>query len=554
MTLRGTLILLALALSGELLAVGRAAAQSPPPQGLGATCGVNSLICQAGLGCAASHPETCGGLCSVGGQCCFENGATPTQGASQCCSQTVSANGTCMCLGDGANCWDNAMCCSDSCTGTGGVPGTCQQPVPLQHACQTASACKGFGPPPQPATCGTLGCSSVDCRPPSPTPTGPCSDLSAACNVCCGIVFNPCSSNDDCCPGNQCVNGQCLISTGEPWCTQPLWTTTTAQNAACVSGTCNTTTGNCGAQDSLGVQGECTQNSDCIDSEAVCFEGECGRPFGASCSSTSQCWGDELPCTNGVCCAPLGGACISSVPGLGTAQNGMPSTLDCCNSSATPSEFICVGAYGCVINNGYPDQGNQYNCESESINSTGLCCGNINDPCATTSDCCVTASGAPAACSGGTCVQCYPNGDVGHCNPSTNDCCAGLACEPHDDASGTLENQVCRPTGVDGNYYCCQSNADCPSGAICSSAGSAFNPACEPYWPSSGGATCCYLPGNKCSINEDCCLGNCAQGVCQFPFLFVPAAPPWGIAALATMLALSGARTMARRRRFSRRC
>ncbi len=166
-------------------------------------------------------PTCANGSCTP----CETNGFS-TNVASVCCSKQLSA-GKCACLAVDQTCTDDQGCCSNWCSGyNSSGAGTCMQ-APLKSACQENQ----------------YYCNS------QPTQACECAGVnsSAAClgGTCCEVVFGTCfNGQSECCGGNTCVNGTCLITTGYGWCSQPQWTTA-EQNAACASGNCNQSTGDC---------------------------------------------------------------------------------------------------------------------------------------------------------------------------------------------------------------------------------------------------------------------------------------------------------------------
>ena len=160
------------------------------------------------------------GVCAA----CEANGFKTTT-AANCCSNQLDA-GACACIASGQACTSDQGCCSNWCSNYVGGVGTCL-PAPLESSCQVGNFyC--VEQPNQPCECAGQNASTV------------CSG-----NVCCSDAFGLCPNGQaDCCGGNTCVNGTCLITSGDPLCNQSQWTPT-QQNAACVSGSCNTATGNC---------------------------------------------------------------------------------------------------------------------------------------------------------------------------------------------------------------------------------------------------------------------------------------------------------------------
>ena len=160
------------------------------------------------------------GVCAA----CAANGFK-TATAANCCSGQL-ASGACACLASGQACTSDQGCCSNWCANYVGGVGTCL-PAPLQSTCQAGNVYCAEQPS-QPCECAGQSASTV------------CGG-----NVCCSDAFGICPSGQaDCCGGNTCVNGTCLISSGDGWCSQPQWTLA-QQNASCTSGSCNTATGNC---------------------------------------------------------------------------------------------------------------------------------------------------------------------------------------------------------------------------------------------------------------------------------------------------------------------
>ena len=206
--------------------------------------------CCSGLGCAFPRPlnEDGAPLC-----CLLHGQAVAGDPAVTCCSETAEA-GLCVCLAPGAPCWDDAMCCSNLCSGTSGAPGTCLQGSLLGPCQNSPFACSG-APSGQACEC-----------------SGPPATTACLAGVCCSTVFGVCHSQTQCCGGNVCVNGVCLIPPGaDASCS--AWPTLAQDNEACMSGVCESDSGRC-----CSVRNQiCTVSGDCC-SGLVCPSGTCQPP------------------------------------------------------------------------------------------------------------------------------------------------------------------------------------------------------------------------------------------------------------------------------------
>ena len=239
------------------------AAETGPAEEEDAPCGKASESCTddngyrgsccSGLGCANPGAE------SGAPRCCQLNGASyPADGGPGSCCSGVGDAGHCVCHEPGAACWDNAMCCSNLCSGTNGRPGTCLQ-APLQSACQQNQYYCSVAPAGQECECAG--------------PPGVTACLGAKC---CAIVFGACQAQADCCGGNTCVDNLCLITSGDVLCSQ--WSTVAQDNESCASGHCDLETGRC-----CSVAGQsCANSGDCCAVDAgegyTCVHGLCALP------------------------------------------------------------------------------------------------------------------------------------------------------------------------------------------------------------------------------------------------------------------------------------
>ena len=202
-------------------------------------------------------------------------------------------------------------------------------------------------------------------------------DASAGCNTVCVI-------DNDCCPGNLCLNGVCTL-------------TCAAEGQACIGAAGN-------------VVPPCCQGLDCVNGLCVvpCSQGAC-EVDGDCCQG--------LTCQVGQCAPP---------PTCNEAGGGCKGDLDCCQGLICDAG-TCAPPPTCNETGG--------GCQSDTDCCKGLICdaGTCAPPptCAAEGESCIGAAGPGLACCKGlVCVNgiCTVPCSEGACKVD-GDCCTGLTCQ-----------------------------------------------------------------------------------------------------------------------------
>ncbi len=268
---------------------------------------------------------------------------------------------------------------------------------------------------------------------PGQDPNSDCAE--GVCNgsgVCgCAGPLSPCDRDLDCCPGNTCLNEQCLLTNGigcafDNWCASGF-----CVDAMCCSTACEATT-NCLV--AICPEGQCsTALQDCSELDELCKGGICD-------SSTGNCvavnhddgfvCGSNATCSNGVC------ACVAGSVSCG----GECVAGECCESAdctmQEPSEcasMICQDNT-CQIATSDEACGPCRQCDLESLYCVESCRGSeccCDDNATCSADCCQAECDLDTDCPQGLCccndsscsADCCPDSCKGDKDCPTSECC-----------------------------------------------------------------------------------------------------------------------------------
>jgi MYXO-CTERM domain-containing protein len=509
-------------------------------------------VCAGGV-CLLAQGQTCtgGGQCASGfcadGHCC--DGACG--GTCQTCN---NAAGTCLNIASGLT--DNAPACSgaSACDGNGGCKSltgqTCAQTNGSTclsgncadgHCC--ATACNG---PCQTCnntsgTCGNIAYPGTDNSPACTAPnacdgSGNCKKAnSGGCTTAADCASGFCSGGYCCnvaCDGacDSCASGTCALDTGAPGA------------PSCSPFQCNGSGKNCPTT--------CATAADCAPA-FFCLSGSCvpDKMQGDKCTDNSQC-PNNVNCVDGVCCdAACSGSCVACTAALkGFGQDGkceaiadgqLPRTAGACDSTQTcVKDGKCNGAGICRPNalSNEPCSATAATVCAANAVSGKLCDGNGScsnttgstpcDPftCDANSIACRTSCASDGDCvMGAYCVNnlCQPKHSLSTSCGTANEC-----------TSGYCADGVCCDRACDGACDACGSDGACQTSTV----GTAGNPVCDPYvcdgtssqCPQGcttdmqcigtdqclNGACVARMGGSTCTLDEQCPLGHCADGVC----------------------------------------
>ncbi len=357
-----------------------------------------------------------------------------------------------------------------------------------------------------------------------------CGSLSGPC-VGTGVA---CANNSDCCSGFCGADGLCKVSAclGDG--------TTCTGNAQCCSGKCGANgTGSCQAINGGVCKGSgnaCTAGSECCSK--VCTGGVCDA-VASFCRQLNDTCLNDAQCCNGKCTKAAGAL-------AGRCQDIPISGIGTCNVAGTVVPCTNLG-------------GNEYSCEqaccSKACGKTGatdgvaICqqpsgCGPQGELCRFDSDCCGwSGQGGPSGGAANYCSKISQTDEFGKCAGGNACSEPGEICKSAVDAC-SVSNNCCEPIGMpSGNcnsnpaacckldslgiprcirtYVCaqqgeeCVSSADCCNQRPCTLDSQTGKKKCGPQ---------CISDGQNCSVNEDCCGGNCykatpgaTNGTCKIP-------------------------------------
>ena len=343
---------------------------------IGTACSVGpdciSGACQGGV-CVEQPGFYCNANSQCGSDCCVSDTCTPTSSISNgepCCADSQCSSGYCK---------------SGSCTNAADAGGACTGD---SKSCQTGLECES-------STCcipsgsSEYECSSGGC---CKTPDGG----TIACNgsgICCNGVSGACYAASDCCVGNTCLDGLCVIDVNQGFC---------YEDAGCASDLCSSTNNTCTclATGFLGPQAQ-DPNSCCSGSSiytcALYIFPSC-RAYAWECQTNPTL---DTVCTSNSGCDSLTQSCVDDTCVLTSAGSVYEPCPDAGYCSQSPV------ALGC--------------------SSTGQCCNSIDGGCLTDQDCCVYSScngvdGGQGECKADKGIGCTANSqclfglcDGGHC-------------------------------------------------------------------------------------------------------------------------------------------
>jgi hypothetical protein len=504
--------------------------------GAGLNCGSIADGCGGSVVCGGGVPCPGASICGGGGianQC--GGGVVTGPGGGPCVPIITCPPNSCGPIADGCGNSINCGTCLTGACGGAGVPSQCgggNVCIPFTQAVACGTKTCGYAPD----GCGnvyTCGALNGAC------PAGEACGLFAPDQ--CGSLTGPCIqngsatkcvSNSQCCSGNCGALGTCIAAA----CKNIGVACGTGND--CCSGTC--TGGLCASNGSLCLASGSSCNVDMDCCSKGCIGGKCSTAT-SYCLQDGDACTDEHQCCGGACngaTATKAGTCgLVAAPGGGISCT-IAGTVVLCSSSTTytcntaccsgscgpngsaPGHEICQKPEGCSVQGelcyssndccGYPtpkslscskpagakatDPGR---CNGEqSCSKSGQVCKTVIDACSFPNNCCEPAD---IALAGG-----------GNCSSNPDACCR------HDNLGvpRCTEFGVCRQPG-----QTCQTSADC-----CPIAG--VPPPCAP--DNTGtfvcGGTSCEPDGNKCTVNADCCNGNCffgtpgsTTGVCKIP-------------------------------------
>lgn len=517
----------------------------------GQCCGVNDVLhgtapsrlcCGAGI---TYNPDS--NQCCASGEVLNDEGNTGTPRVCCIANRYNPTNNTC-CAGEYNDV--TASCCPAGQVETNGVccaSGLAGNPDP------TPDVCCPSGESPQ----GTLGsriCCTAGRFNPDPTPdvccpSGESPQGTAGTRICC-TAARYVDHNNTCCPGGQHASGTPEICCADG--TDSNITTGDGNRVCCPAG-----------QQAVDIPGAPTTDAMCCatGSSAV-------RPWNNAAGAAICCPAGQVN-NGGVCCANPGcgqqcGGSYSACGGAftGTCDNtvcvgdvdcGPSSTVNCCNTAATPNPQCCTpatcgtrcSASGNVTNNcggtvsGCNCGGNPAECNT----STGTCCPTGRVFNASTNACCgagLTLFGAPSVCctaarfnpNNNTCCAGQYNTTTGQCcasgqNVSNGVCCAGsqvgnpdpnpdICCPGGQTLFGTAPNRVCCTAGnfntVSGS--CCAGPFNSTTGQCCAAGQNVSSGICCPAGQSNSGGICC--PAGQTNTGGICCAAGQinAGGIC----------------------------------------
>ena len=315
-----------------------------------------------------------------------------------------------------------------------------------------------------------------------------------------------CTSDEECPPGQACVDGACTSKVDPP----PPGSCT--GDEACAAGEhCNTSDGVClpapGCGEDMACPAvcygycvpdeppvECLTDADCPGATTYCIDGVCTwvDPF---CTSNADCGAGQicvdgmctalppLPCANDAQC-PEGTQCIS-----GLCVPVEPPPVGCFADSDCPDGFVCIlpPCAPCWCDSADP-------ADCDCAPCTGQCIPKTDPPlsCTSDADCpdgeqCVMGPCPSCACFDETdCGPCPPCDPIGQCVPKTEppvgclsdaDCPAGHECLlPPCPGCDCVDDYPCNCPPCGGAGVCvpkteppvgCTSDADCAPGETC---------------------------------------------------------------------------------------
>ncbi len=281
--------------------------------------------------------------------------------------------------------------------------------------------------------------------------------------------------------------------------------------------------------------------------------------LGEACSVDTDCANAQLPeyfgvglvglMENPVTCGDTPAGRVCTVPCDATRPFESCATVENPFGGITPvavAPGLCVATDGCqgtCVALGTGELGLDAPCTTDAECGTGACI----DPGDGTARCLPRCQGDAAQCADdevcvaapGTCGACVAasrfSGAHGYGEPcdADDECRSGLcvgdrcsqSCTRATDCplSGLCENEVCQPVPPSGLGDPCRDDADCPEGRSCvgepgvCAAGCtgtcAVGFTCTESWCIPDGA----LPGEACSLDDECHEGRCVDEVCALP-------------------------------------
>jgi len=493
----------------------------------GSVCRTSCVVdgdCTTGFFCNGGScvaKRAAGATCTGGSQCSSGNCVVGVCFTTSSCTSPLKCNakgdGTCSkplavaCVNDtecgSGNCVDG-VCCNTACIGqceacdVGGSVGTCSPVAGAPHggrtACVGTGACQASCTGTDRTKCGappgtSIVCGAPTCTAGSSTPTRTCDGVgncaTASTTACAPYVCGSlackvsCAGDGDCASGYFC-SGTVCTTTGNPGtlCTGP---------SQCKSGFC--------------VDGVCCESSSCT-APLKCNakgDGTCSKPLGATCAVSTEC-GSGF-CADGVCCnAACSGQCeacdVGGSVGSCVAVVGTPhGTRSACTGTGV-CQASCNGSdrSKCGSAPGTSTPCAPASCISGKQSGTAYCDGVGGCPAPTPIDC------GPYQCGGLTCK--------GSCSTTAGDCSTGYACK-----SG-----ACASTAELGTT--CEDDTQCKSGHCTASSGvtkvCCKDDVCEAGKACAGASagtlagSCLKLPGQTCTVADDCLSNFCVDGVC----------------------------------------
>jgi len=309
-----------------------------------------------------------------------------------------------------------------------------------------------------------------------------------------------CDSDDDLCTIEECNGGGSCVPVDTVTCQ--------AADPPCEGGeTCNSTTGDCDANDDATAGMSCEADGD------LCTIDECDGNGTCSFEGNVPCQAANPPCEGGETCNPATGACdANDDASLKTPcdRDGDECTIDQCNGNGS---CVALDTVDCPASTGECDAGAHCNPD------TGQCVHDPdplpNTPCDTDNDqCTIEVCDGNGSCVGTgnvTCQSANPPCEGGEtCNPATG------ACDPNlDGAAGTVcerDANLCTDDRCDGSGEClfnstvtCQAaDPPCEGGETCNQTTGACDPNADP-----GSETACEADGDLCTIDACNGAGGC---------------------------------------------
>jgi hypothetical protein len=230
----------------------------------------------------------------------------------------------------------------------------------------------------------------------------------------CAGPFSPCTVNESCCGGGDCVNRQCFIRNGfgcleSNWCVSGFCVNQVCCDSACEgecndcgviggSGICTDVDANCSDGNNCTVDictaGSCSSSPiDCSDLDELCRSGVCDAQTGACVAVNND---DDFVCGTNAACS--GGECLCMSGHIlcdNTCVAGNCCDASDCDMQGEVDESVCAAMicenHTCQLATGDVACGPCQECDLESLNcvdrcSGDECCCEDNESCST--DCC----------------------------------------------------------------------------------------------------------------------------------------------------------------------